>query len=135
MLFSLHCSLITFYNIIIWKTFIILLIRLNYYNFLLFYKEIFMAIPLKKGYKFRVEHVTKPASNYMPSFDIYEKYYGIGYLVKGTYRTKCVDRNRLQPLNFKGWGRFNLFWNNFEGGQNGLIKTPASLANKGKNKV
>ena len=26
-----------------------------------------------------------------------------------TYRTKCVDRNRLQPLNFKGWGRFNLF--------------------------
>lgn len=42
-----------------------------------------MAIPLKKGYKFRVEHVTKPASNYMPSFDIYEKYYGIGYLVKG----------------------------------------------------
>lgn len=27
----------------------------------------------------------------------------------GTYRTKCVDRNRLQPLNFKGWGRFNLF--------------------------
>ena len=35
-----------------------------------------MAIPLKKGYKFRVEHVTKPASNYMPSFDIYEKYYG-----------------------------------------------------------
>lgn len=28
---------------------------------------------------------------------------------KKTYRTKCVDRNRLQPLNFKGWGRFNLF--------------------------
>ena len=28
---------------------------------------------------------------------------------KETYRTKCVDRNRLQPLNFKGWGRFNLF--------------------------
>ena len=26
-----------------------------------------------------------------------------------TYRTKCVDRNRLQPMNFKGWGRFNLF--------------------------
>ena len=26
-----------------------------------------------------------------------------------TYRTKCVDRNRLQPLKLKGWGRFNLF--------------------------
>ena len=59
-----------------------------------------------------------------------EKGYGIE-----SYRTKCVDRNRLQPLNFKGWGRFNLFLNNFEGGQNVLIKTPASLANKGKNKV
>lgn len=32
-----------------------------------------MAIPLKKGYKFRVEHVTKPASNYMPFLLTYMK--------------------------------------------------------------
>lgn len=51
-----------------------------------------MAIPLKKGYKFRVEHVTKPASNYMPSFDIYEKYYGIGYLVKGDRQVSTPER-------------------------------------------
>ena len=52
-----------------------------------------MAIPLKKGYKFRVEHVTKPASNYMPSFDIYEKYYGIGYLVKGDPQDSTPQRS------------------------------------------
>lgn len=51
-----------------------------------------MAIPLKNGYKFRVEHVTKPASNYMPSFDIYEKYYGIGYLVKGDRQVSTPER-------------------------------------------
>ena len=51
-----------------------------------------MAVPLKKGYKFRVEHVTKPASNYMSSFDIYEKYYGIGYLVKGDRQVSTPER-------------------------------------------
>ena len=39
-----------------------------------------------------------------------------------TYRTKCVDENRLQLLKIKGWRRFNLFLNNFEGGQNVLIE-------------
>ena len=48
-----------------------------------------------------------------------------------SYRTKCVDRNRFQPLKIKGWRRFNLFPNNFEGGQNVLIKSLQTLENKG----
>ena len=62
-----------------------------------------MAIPLKKGYKFRVEHVTKPASNYMPSFDIYEKYYGIrtkrknlsGLWRKTSWETLSVNSTKI----------------------------------------
>ena len=54
--------------------------------------DVYYHIKDKKGYKFRVEHVTKPASNYMPSFDIYEKYYGIGYLVKGDRQVSTPER-------------------------------------------
>lgn len=63
-----------------------------------------MAIPLKKGYKFMIQHVIKPASNYMPTFDIYENYYGIGYLVKGDRqvstpkRTFFVHSGYLSPI-------------------------------------
>ena len=39
-----------------------------------------------------------------------------------TYRTKCVDENPLKPLEILGLRGFNLFLNNFEGGQNVLIK-------------
>ena len=36
----------------------------------------------------------------------------------GSYRTKCVDRNPLNPFIYKGLRGFNLFLGNFEGGQN-----------------
>ena len=38
------------------------------------------------------------------------------------YRTKRVDENRSTAREIKTVGRFNLFQNNFEGGQNVLIK-------------
>ena len=38
-------------------------------------------------------------------------------------------------LEFQGLGAVQSFLKQLEGGQNVLIKTPASLANKGKNKV
>ena len=38
------------------------------------------------------------------------------------YRTKRVDENRSTAREIKAVGRFNLFQNNFKGGQNVLIK-------------
>ena len=61
----------------------------------------FMKELLSKDEKITVEYKT---CQYGIQEDVYETVCSFS-----TYRTKCVDRNRLQPLNFKGWGRFNLF--------------------------
>lgn len=70
-----------------------------------------MAIPIKTGYHFLVQHITKPASTVMPSYDIYEDYYGLGYIVHGDRQISTPDRTffvhdgYISPINIHMYHR------------------------------
>ena len=51
-----------------------------------------MPIPLKKGYNVHVEYIEKPCTYAMRATDIYEDYYGIGFIVSGDRQVTTPDR-------------------------------------------
>ena len=69
-----------------------------------------MPIPMKKGYNFLVQH-KKYTSITMPSLDIYEEYYGIGFIVSGDRqistlgRTFFIHKGFISPMDIHTYHR------------------------------
>lgn len=51
-----------------------------------------MSTPLKKGYNVHVEYIERPHAYAMRATDIYEDYYGIGFIVSGDRQMTTPDR-------------------------------------------
>ena len=51
-----------------------------------------MSTPLKKGYNVHVEYIERPHAYTMRATDIYEDYYGIGFIVSGDRQMTTPDR-------------------------------------------
>ncbi len=52
-----------------------------------------MPMPLKKGFNVHVEYIEKPSTYVMRAIDIYEDFYGIGFIVSGEIgRASCRER-------------------------------------------
>ena len=51
-----------------------------------------MPMPLKKGYNVHVEYIERPHAYAMRATDIYEDYYGIGFIVSGDRQVTTPDR-------------------------------------------
>lgn len=51
-----------------------------------------MAMPIKKGYQFHVEYREIPADYRMSSTEVYENYYGIGFLISGDRQVDTPEK-------------------------------------------
>lgn len=51
-----------------------------------------MPMPLKKGFNVHVEYIEKPSTYVMRAIDIYEDFYGIGFIVSGDRQTVTPEK-------------------------------------------
>ncbi len=51
-----------------------------------------MPMPLKKGFNVHVEYIEKPSTYVMRAIDIYEDFYGIGFIVSGDRQTITPEK-------------------------------------------